>query len=180
MVTPWKRPDVPVKVRKEFDNDRVGRLRNEIALRDFQFVFLEWAGFREQLVACAGRENQEIRALPFAINAVPWPWGGGFNGNDMGAANLAARFACTVQKQAVQNGARIDNDGMRHVERSVLLVAGDEFDRVNQLLRIGIIEQEREALDGFVSQAAPARLLPGEMFIKNFDGVACAGKFHAA
>jgi len=51
---------------------------------------------------------------------------------------------------------------------------------VDQLLGIWIIEQERKTLNGFVRQAAAAGFFPGQMFVKNLDGMASAGKFRSA
>src|SRR5215470_3168000 len=69
---------------------------------------------------------------------------------------------------------------MRHLEGGALLVAGDKFDGVDQLLGIWIIEQERKTLNGLVSQPPAAGFFPGQMFVKNLDGMASAGKFRSA
>src|SRR5713101_6276129 len=63
---------------------------------------------------------------------------------------------------------------MGHVERGVVLFAADQLDGIHQLLGIRIIKQEREALNGFVRQAAAAGFFPGEMLVKKIDCVARA------
>src|SRR5262249_1540495 len=180
MIAAGKRPDVAVKVRKELDDDGVSALRNEIALGDFEFVFLERARFGEKLIARTGCQHQKVRAVPLSVNTEARLFGGSVDRNDVGAANLAASLARAVKEQAVQDGARVDDDGMRHVERGALLIAGNQLDGVNEFLGISVFEQKREALNGFVGEAAAARLFPGEMLVKDFYRVTCAGKFRAA
>src|SRR5260370_17649177 len=85
--------------------------------------------------------------------------------------HLAASVLGTFEKHAVQNHARINNDGVAHFEFGALFVAGDELDGVNQFFWIGIVEEKRKALNGFMSEAATAGFLPGEMLVKNIDGV---------
>src|ERR1700704_650857 len=69
---------------------------------------------------------------------------------------------------------------MSHLERSTMLIAADEFDFSDQFFRVGIIEEKRETLDGFVGQAAAAGLFPSQMFIEYGDVVASAGELFAA
>ena len=49
MVAAGKRPDVAFEMRKEFHDDGVGRLRNEVALRHFQFIALQRTRFRRDV-----------------------------------------------------------------------------------------------------------------------------------
>src|SRR5882724_12520707 len=93
--------------------------------------------------------------------------------------DLAACVLGTFQKHAVQNHARINDDRVAHFEFGALLVAGDELDGVDQFFWIGIVEKKREALNGFVGEAAAAGFLPREMLVKNVDGVAGAGELFA-
>ena len=60
---------------------------------------------------------------------------------------------------------------MRHFQRGALIVAADELDRMNQFFGIRIIQQEREALDGFMGQSAAAGLFPCQVLVKNMDFV---------
>src|ERR1700739_1486455 len=94
--------------------------------------------------------------------------------------HLAARILGAFQKHPVQDHARVDDDRIAHFELGALFVAGDELDRVNQLFGIRIVEQKREALDGFMSEAAAAGFLPRQMLVKDIDGVAGAGQLLAA
>jgi hypothetical protein len=50
---------------------------------------------------------------------------------------------------------------------------------MDQFLRVRIIQQEREALDGLVRQPAGARLFPGQVVVKNIDLVPAAEKLLA-
>src|SRR5215472_15559136 len=180
MVTAREGPDVTVKVREEFNDDGVGRLRNEVALGDLELVFLERTRPGKELIAGARGENQEVGGMPFAIDTVAGFFSGGVHGNNVRAAYFATGFARTIEQQAVQNRARVNDDGMRHIERGTLLVAGDEFDGMNQLLGIAVFQQERKTLDGFVGETAATGLFPGEMFVKDLDGVPCARKLRSA
>src|SRR5215469_17730793 len=69
---------------------------------------------------------------------------------------------------------------MRHLERCAMLLAADQLNGVNQFLRIGVVQQEREALDGFVGESAAARLFPGEMLVKKIYFVTGASELLAA
>src|SRR4030095_3871378 len=149
MVAAGERPDVAVKVRKELDDDGIGGLRDEVALSDFEFVFLERTRFGKELVASAGGENEKVRGVPFSINTIAGLFVCRLHGNDVRVVDGATSFTSAVKQQAIQHGARIDDDGMGHVERGALLVAGDEFDRVDEFLGIGVVEKERETLNGF-------------------------------
>ncbi len=70
MIAAGEGPDVTVKARKKLDDDGVGGLGNEVALCDFEFVFLQSAGFGEKLIASACRQHQEIGGMPFAFDGV--------------------------------------------------------------------------------------------------------------
>jgi len=50
---------------------------------------------------------------------------------------------------------------------------------VDQFLGIRIIEKKRETLNGLMGEAAAAGLLPGEVFVKNTNGVAGTGQLFA-
>ena len=55
-----------------------------------------------------------------------------------------------------------------------MFFAADQLDGIHQFFRIGIIEQEREALDCLVRQAAAAGFFPRQMLVKKIDLVARA------
>ena len=61
-----------------------------------------------------------------------------------------------------------------------MLLAADQFDRVHQFLRIAIVQQEREALDGFVREPAAAGLFPSQMLVDDIDCVPRARELFAA
>src|SRR5262249_28554720 len=60
---------------------------------------------------------------------------------------------------------------MAHVQQGVLIIAGDELDRMDQLLLVGVIEQKREVLNGLVSEPPAAGLLPRQMLVKDLNPV---------
>ncbi len=180
MVASRKRPDVAFEVAQKLDRDRIRCLRDEISLRHFQFVALEGPRFRQQLIAGARGQHQEIRGLPLAFDAIARLGGGGVHGDYMRALNRAACFRGAIQQHAVQDRAGIDHDRMSHVECGALVIAADQLDGVHQFLRIGIVEQEREALDGLVGEAAAAGLLPCQVLVKNIYRVARARKLFTA
>src|ERR1700756_953927 len=70
MIAAREGPDVAVEAREKLDDDGIGGLRNEVALRDFQLLFLQRAGFREKLIACSGGQHQKISGMPFALDRV--------------------------------------------------------------------------------------------------------------
>src|SRR5579862_8115632 len=179
MVAAGEGPDIPVEVRKKFDDDGIFGARNEIALGDLKFVLLERAGFWKQLVACAGGKNQEVRGMPLALHAIARLFRRGIHRYDTRTVDGTTGFARAVEQQAIKHGPRVNDDGVRHLEPGPLLVAGNQIDRMNQLLGIGVVEQKRKALNGFVSQPAAAGLFPGEMFVKDFYRVTGAGKLFA-
>ena len=61
-----------------------------------------------------------------------------------------------------------------------MFLAADEVDGMNQLFGIRIVEQEREALDGFVGESAAAGFFPGEVLVKEIYFVTGAGELLAA
>src|SRR5260370_16523265 len=69
---------------------------------------------------------------------------------------------------------------MGHSERGVVLFAADQLDGIHQFLGIGIIKQKREALDGFVRQAAAAGFFPRQMLVKKIDAMARACELFSA
>src|ERR1700730_976306 len=69
---------------------------------------------------------------------------------------------------------------MSHFQRSMMLIAADEFDFSDQFFRVRIIEEKGETLDGFVSQATAAGLFPSQMLVKYGDVIASAGELFAA
>jgi hypothetical protein len=59
---------------------------------------------------------------------------------DAGAVNLATGLASAIEKQAIQDGARIDDDGMLEVELGAMIFGADDFDVVNKLFWTRIIQ----------------------------------------
>src|SRR6266404_927130 len=101
MIAAREGPDVAVKVGKEFDDDGVGGLRDEVALRDFEFVFLKRTRFGEKLIAGSGSENQKVCGMPLAFDGVARLFTGGVHGNDVRAMHLAAGILGAFQEQAI-------------------------------------------------------------------------------
>src|SRR4030095_1880006 len=105
MVATRKGPYITVKVRKEFDDDGIGGLRNEIALSDFQFLAPKRGGFWQELVSSAGSENQEVGCAPFALYRVTWFLAGRIDGYDVRAMDLATSVLRALEEQAIQYSA---------------------------------------------------------------------------
>jgi hypothetical protein len=61
-----------------------------------------------------------------------------------------------------------------------MLFAADQVHGMYEFFWVRIFKQEREALDGFMRQPAAARLLPGQMLIKNGDFVSRASELFTA
>lgn len=132
MVVAGEGPDVAFKLAEEFDLDGVAGIGNEIALGDFQFGGLEWAGGGSKTVARARGEDQEIGGAPFAVGAIARAEGVGVDGGDAGAADGAAGGGGAVEEEAVEDGAGIDDDGVGKLELDAVVVAGDEFGGVDE------------------------------------------------
>src|SRR5882762_3423084 len=174
MIAARERPDITLKVRQKLDSDGVAGLRHEVTLRHFQLVPLQRPCFRNQLIACAGRKNQKISFLPFALNAVARLRRSSVHAHYARTLHLAARISRAIQQHAVEHRPRIDYDRVGHFERCVLLLAADQLDGIYQFFGIGIIKQEREALNGFVGQSAATGFFPSQVLIKKINLVARA------
>src|SRR5207302_7018763 len=110
---------------------------------------------------------------------VAWLFARSVHGNDMRAVYLAASILRSFKQQTIQDHARINDDGVAHFKFGALFVAGDEFDRVDELFGIGIVEKKWKPLNGFVREATAAGFLPCEMFVKDVNSVAGAGELFA-
>src|SRR5260221_9041922 len=117
MIATREGPDVTVEMRQKLYGYRVRSLRNEIALRHFQFIAFESARSGKQVIARAGSKNQEIRRLPFAFHAKSRLLSTRLDRHDMRLLHFAARALRTIQQKSVQNFARVDDDGIGHFER---------------------------------------------------------------
>ena len=179
MVVARKRPDVTFKLGKKFDDDGIAVLRDEIALSHFELVALERAAARHKLIARARREDEKIGFVPFAFDAIARFGAIDVHTHDARALQRAASFLGAFEQEAVQDFSRINHDGMRHFECGAMFLTADEFDGVNQLFWIGIVEQKREALDGFVGESAAAGFFPGEVLVKKIYFVTGAGQLLA-
>jgi len=60
-----------------------------------------------------------------------------------------------------------------------LLFAADQLDGIHEFFWVGIIEQKREALNGFVRQPAAAWFFPCQVLVKKIDFVARASQLLA-
>ncbi len=72
MIGAGERPQVALEVGQEFYRDGVGGLRHEVALGHLQFIALQRARLRQQVIARARRKNEKIGFAPFALDAIPW------------------------------------------------------------------------------------------------------------
>lgn len=61
-----------------------------------------------------------------------------------------------------------------------MIFGADDFDAVNQLFGMRIIQEKREALRSFVGETAAAGLFPSEVFIEDVDGMTGARELFAA
>ena len=179
MVVARKRPNVAFKLRKKFDEDGIGVLRDEVALGHFQFVALERPASGHQLISRASREDKKIRFVPFSLDAITRLGPFDVHTHHAGALQRAAGFLRAVEQQAVQHLSRVNHDGVRHFEDGAMFLAANELDGVNELLGIRIVEQERETLDGFVGESAAAGLFPREMLVKKIHFVTGASELLA-
>jgi hypothetical protein len=180
MIAAREGPNVTFEVREEFHGDGIRGPRNEVTLSHFQFVALQSPRFGHNLVACTRRQNEKISATPLTIHGVAGLCSAGIHGKYMRLLDVAASLFSPLQQHAIEDATGINHDGVGHFQVGSLIVAADEVHRMHELLGIGIIQQEREALDRFMSQTAAAGLFPGEALIKNMDLVSRARKLLTA
>ena len=140
MVGAGKGPDVALEIGEKLDDDFLGGLRDEVALGHFELIAVQGARAGEKLIARACGEDQEIGGAPLAINGVARLVRGSIHFVDAGAVNLATGLASAIEKQAIQDGARIDDDGMLEVELGAMIFGADDFDVVNKLFWTRIIQ----------------------------------------
>src|SRR5262249_1050355 len=98
MVATRERPDITIKVWQEFDSDGIPHHRNEIALRHFKFISLQFACSRQQLISRASRQNKKVRSFPITVNAIAWLVPIRLHRNDVRLPHGASRFACAVEQ----------------------------------------------------------------------------------
>src|SRR5262249_10605724 len=171
MVATRERPDVPVKMGQKFDDYGIRRRGYEIALRHFQFIALQRACSGEQLISRASSEHQKVRGFPFAVNAIARLVATSLHRNDVRLPHGASCFARAIEQQTIQDFARIDHNWVLHFERRALIVARDQLNRTNQLLWMGVVQQEGVSLRRLVCEPAAAWLFPRKMLIKNHNFV---------
>src|SRR5579863_879618 len=111
MVAAWKRPDVPLEMRKKFNGDRVRRLRDEIPLGHFQLVALQWSCLGRQLVSRPRREHQEVRLMPLPVQTVSRFFRSSVDSHDVRAMHRASRALSAIQQHSVEYFAGINHYG---------------------------------------------------------------------
>src|SRR5258707_5719536 len=69
--------------------------------------------------------------------------------------HFATRFTRSVKQKSIQHLPRIDHDGMLQVQLGALILRADDLDVSHQFLWMGIVQQKREVLGGFISEHFP-------------------------
>jgi hypothetical protein len=175
-----KRPEVAFKFFQEFDFDDLLVGRDEVALGHFKVAGREGDGFGEELIARSAGEYDEISVSFFAAGDEANAVGILMDSGNAGAHGSATGLGGAIEEQPVQRGARINDDGMSHVESGAVPGAGNEFRGADEFFGAGTVEKEGIGLDGFVREAAAAGLFPGEALIVEGDFEAGGGEALAA
>ena len=79
-----------------------------------------------------------------------------------------------IQQQPVEHFARVNHDGLAHLETRAMAAAGNQFRGANDFLGLRRVQQERISFDGLMGQAAAAGFFPGEPLVVNRDSKARA------
>ena len=126
----------------------------------------------------ASTMKSEKRCSPAAVSRTRCAVG--IDVGDARANRRASGGYGAVEKQAIEHFARVNDDGMAHLELRAMAAAGNQFRCADNFLGLGRIEQEGIGFDGFVGQAAAAGLFPRETLVVNGDLKARAGQPLAA
>ena len=180
MISAGERPDVSFEIGKELDDDLVGGLRDEIPLGHFEFVFRKGTGAREELVAGAGGQDDEVGFARLSVDGIAGFVESRVDLVDAVRMNAATGGAGAIEEQAVENAARVDDDGMFKIEMRAMILGADDFDVANQFFRVIVVEEERVALRGLVGEAAATGFLPVKVLVVNIDGMAGQSELLAA
>jgi len=175
-----ERPDIAFEIGKKLDDDLFRSLRDEIALSHFEFVFGKSTGTGKELIAGSGGQNDEVSFAGFAVDGIARLIESGVDLVDAERVDAAAGGASAVEEQTVQNGARVDDDGMAEVEMGAMILSADDFDVANELFWMIVVQKEWVALGGLVREAAPTRLFPRKMLVVDVDGMAGQSELFAA
>ena len=163
MVGARKRPDIAFEALQELDADTVV-LRGHKIPQGYLEVAAVQRTARKQGITRPGGDHSEICLSKIATEAEPEapPCS-----PDARADELATGIRGPVQQQAIQNGARINDD--RVVDVAAHAWPRWRSTRVWTNFLGNAIEQEGIGDDGFVRKAAATRLLPCEMLVIEDD-----------
>src|SRR5271170_615016 len=176
MIGARKGPQVPLKLLQEFHLNYIFFGGHEIAESYFQIERAERGRFRQQLVARAGSEHHEIRPAFFSAGHQAHLRAVCIHAGHARTHRGAARSDGAVKQQAIENLARVDDDGMAHLESGAMPAAGNQLRSAHDFFWLRPVEQEGIGFDGLMGEAAAAGFLPGETLVENGDAETAAGK----
>ena len=169
MIGARKRPEIAGHAVEKLDFDHFFFGGNEIAESDFEIARTERSCAREELVARASGEHDEIGGVLRACRGERDLRARSVHAGDASMMHFASGGLGTAEEKAVQNGARINHQRTRHLEAGTMSARRDEFGAVNLFFFGGAVEEERIFFDGLVGKAAAAGFFPGEMLVEKRD-----------
>lgn len=175
MIRARERPQISVHAVEKLYFDGFLFCGNEITEGHFQVLWTKRSGVWQQLVARAGREDHEVRAvlLPASreghVRDIFIVIEMGFDTRDTRVYGLATGGSSAIEEQSIEHGARVNHQRARHFETRSMALAGNQFGGADFFFDLGTAEQEGIFFDGLVREPAATRLFPSEMLVKEGD-----------
>src|SRR5690348_3280028 len=176
MIGTRKRPYIAFEFPKEFHLDAVIFGGNEVALGYFEIARLKRGRFGKKLIARSCGEHGEICLVLFARNGKADTEAFRIHVCDARRNRFASGGNRAVEKQSIQNFARVNHDRMAHLKKRAMPAAGNELRCANNFLWIRRVEQEGICLNGLVGESAATGFFPCEALIVNGYAEASRGK----
>lgn len=167
MVATRKRPEIALELLQEFDLDDVFFGGDEITEGHFEIGSAQCGGLREELVAGAGGDDDKVGEMRICTDGETRLLARDIQRSDARANSRASRGDGAIEEKRVQDFARVDDDGMAHLEASAVPLARNQFGDTHDFFRLGRIEKKRILFDGLVGESATAGFFPGEALVEN-------------
>src|SRR5438105_8183275 len=112
MVATRERPDIALQAAHELHLDYVRARGNEIAKSSLQIGGRQGTSGRKERVPRAGCQDQKICVLHYIFGGEGWRLSRNVNRADARVNDAASGVCRALEQKSIQNGARIDDDGM--------------------------------------------------------------------
>src|SRR5260370_23269956 len=125
MIAARERPQVTLEAAQEFHGNSLCLGRHEIAEGHFEVAAQKGSRIRQQRVACACRNDDEVRIDSIFTNREYDALAIGIDLIHARTYHAAARLLGSFQEQPVQHRSRIDDDGVIEREVRSMTLAGN-------------------------------------------------------